>query len=138
MAVSTIWWLVAGACVALELLTGTFILLMLSTGPIAAAIAAHLGATVTVQLVVAALFSGSAVVLWRKLRKNPTPANANHDVNLDVGETVHVESWDEEGNSTVKYRGASWNVTLAEGSTPTAGPHKIVEVVGSKLIVKKL
>ena len=44
MAESTIWWLCAGAAVAVELLTGTFYLLMLATGLAAAAVAAHLGA----------------------------------------------------------------------------------------------
>ena len=32
MAESTIWWLLAGAAVALELVTGTFYLLMLAVG----------------------------------------------------------------------------------------------------------
>ena len=32
MAHSTVWWLVAGAAVALELMTGTFYLLMLAIG----------------------------------------------------------------------------------------------------------
>jgi len=50
MAESTIWWLLAGGLIALELLTGTFYLLMLSLGVAGAAIAAHLGASVTVQL----------------------------------------------------------------------------------------
>ncbi|MDO9198743.1 NfeD family protein, partial [Rhodoferax sp.] len=45
MAESTIWWVLAGAVVAIELATGTFYLLMLSVGLVAAAISAHAGAT---------------------------------------------------------------------------------------------
>ena len=41
MADSTLWWLLAGAAVAVELLTGTFYLLMFAIGLAAAAIAAH-------------------------------------------------------------------------------------------------
>ncbi len=38
---STLWWLLTGALVALELITGTFYLLMLAIGAAAAALAAH-------------------------------------------------------------------------------------------------
>ncbi len=51
MADSTIWWLLTGVTVAIELMTGTFYLLMFAVGLTAAAIAAHMGASATVQLV---------------------------------------------------------------------------------------
>ena len=43
MAESTLWWIVTGVLVALELATGTFYLLMLSLGAVASALAAHAG-----------------------------------------------------------------------------------------------
>lgn len=141
MAESTIWWVLAGAFVAVELLTGTFYLLMLSMGLIAAALAAHAGATAAIQLVVAAVVGGGSVLAWRSHKqKMPSalPAGANRDVNLDVGETVHVEVWGPDGTSSVKYRGANWSVSLIPGATPSPGLHRIVEVVGSRLVVKKL
>lgn len=140
MAESTIWWVLAGAAIAVELLSGTFYLLMLSTGMVAAAIAAHLGAPTSAQLVVAALMGGGSVVAWRRYKqKSPTalPANANHDVNMDIGETVHVDVWEPDATSTVKYRGANWRVSLIPGALPSPGLHSIVEVVGSRLVVKK-
>ncbi len=141
MAESTIWWVLAGAVVAVELLTGTFYLLMLSIGMVAAAIAAHLGATTSVQLVVAAVVGGGSVVSWRRYKQkqpSPAPASSNRDVNLDVGETVQVEAWERDGTSSVKYRGAIWSVSLVAGATPSPGSYSIVEVVGSRLVVKKL
>ncbi len=141
MAESMIWWLLAGAFVAVELLTGTFYLLLLSLGPVAAAIAAHAGATATVQLVVAAVVGGGSVVAWRsyKLRTSRTDATAtNHNVNLDVGETVHVDAWEPDGTSSVKYRGAQWRVSLLPGASPAPGIYSIVEVQGSRLVVRKL
>ena len=141
MAESTIWWVLAGAVVAVELLTGTFYLLMLSIGMVAAAIAAHLGATTSVQLVVAAVVGGGSVVSWRRYKqKQPpsAPASSNRDVNLDVGETVQVEAWEPDGTCSVKYRGANWSVSLVAGVTPSPGVHRIIEVVGSRLIVNKL
>jgi membrane protein implicated in regulation of membrane protease activity len=141
MTESTIWWLLAGTVIAVELLTGTFYLLMVSSGLVAAALAAHLGASSTVQLVVAALIGGGTVLAWRSYKQQKAsvaPASANRDVNLDVGELVQVQTWDPSGTSTVKYRGANWSVTLTPGATPTPGMHMIVEVQGNRLVVRKV
>ncbi len=137
---STIWWLLAGAMVAVELLSGTFYLLMLSIGPVAAAIAAHAGASLALQLAIAGAAGCGAILAWRNYKKTEpaTPASANRDVNLDIGETVQVDAWEADGTSTVKYRGAHWDVALVADAIPSAGRHRIVEVVGSRLIVKKL
>lgn len=139
MAESTIWWVLAGVFVAVEMLTGTFYLLMLSAGLFAGALAAHAGAAIPVQLGVAAAVGGIAVLGWRAYKKTIpiTPANSNSDVNLDIGETVLVDAWKEDGTSTVKYRGANWSVSLIDSTPPSAGLHTVVEVVGSRLIVKK-
>lgn len=141
MAESTIWWSLAGVVIAVELITGTFYLLMLSLGLIAAAVAAHMGATTTVQLVIAALVGGGSVLAWRHYKKkqpSTLPASVNHDVNMDIGETVHVQAWEPGGTCTVKYRGANWQVSLIPGATTSPGAHAIVEVIGSRLIVRKL
>lgn len=141
MTESTIWWLLAGSAVAAELLTGTFFLLMISLGMAAAALAAHAGATSVVQLLVAAVIGGGAVAacyLIRKKRSSNLAARADHNVNLDVGETVLVEEWNTDGTATVKYRGANWTVIQRPGSTPSVGPHRVAEVIGSRLLVDKL
>ncbi|MDO8317764.1 NfeD family protein [Rhodoferax sp.] len=141
MAESTIWWLLAGGLIALELLTDTFYLLMLSLGVVGAAIAAHLGASVTLQLVVAALLGGGGVVAWRSVKKHQPPAlpaGANRDVNLDIGETLHIDAWNEDGTSSAHYRGANWTVSLRTGAASSPGLHRIVEVVGSRLVVEKV
>ena len=141
MAQSTIWWLCTGAVVAVELFTGTFYLLMLGVGLAAAALAAHLGASLVAQFVIAAVVGGGAVFAWhvRQGRRPPSPAaGANRDVNLDIGETVHVDAWNPDGTATVKYRGASWTVIHRSGNTPSTGAHRVSEVVGSRLLVDKI
>ena len=140
MAESTIWWLLAGSAVAVELLTGTFYLLMLAVGLAAAALAAHAGGSQSVQFITAAVVGGGAVAAWHLLRpRQPAgPATANRDVNLDVGETVQVESWNGDGTATVKYRGAKWTVIPAPGGVQSTGPHRVREVVGSRLVVEKI
>ena len=141
MAESTLWWLLTGAAVAVELLTGTFYLLMLAVGLAGAAIAAHFGASLTVQLVVAALLGGGAVVGWhlvRSRRPSELAAGFNRDVNLDIGETVDVDRWKSDGTAQVRYRGSQWTVVNAPGTIPVSGPHRIREVVGSRLVVEQL
>ncbi len=141
MAESSIWWIMAGVAVAVELMTGTFYLLMLALGLVAAALAAHLGASTTVQLVLAALLGGGSVLVWRAIRsrqKGPAQAQANRDVNLDIGETVQVDTWRTDGSASVNYRGANWTVAHKGDASPAPGQHRIVEVVGNRLIVKKI
>ncbi len=141
MAHSTLWWLLAGAAIAVELVTGTFYLLMLSIGLAAAAVAAQVGVGFAMQMVVAALVGAGTVTGWRwykQAQPASPPASANRDVNMDIGETVQVESWNPDGTSQVKYRGANWAVSSASGGPLAAGPHQVVEVIGSRLVVRKL
>jgi membrane protein implicated in regulation of membrane protease activity len=141
MAESTIWWLLAGAAVAVELVTGTFYLLMLAIGLAAGALAAHAGAGTSVQLLVTAIVGSSTVAGWHLLRsRRPAdlPAQANRDVNLDIGETVHVDAWDAEGLASIKYRGANWTAQAAAGTLPATGAHRVREIVGNRLIVEKI
>ena len=138
---STIWWLCVGAAVAVELVTGTFYLLMLAVGLAAAAVAAHLGAGSVFQLLVAAVVGGGSVVGWhlrQGRRAAAPPASANRDVNLDVGETVYVDEWGADGTANVKYRGANWTVVHRSGNAPSTGAHRVAEVVGSRLLVDKI
>jgi membrane protein implicated in regulation of membrane protease activity len=139
MANSTIWWLLGGLAVGAELITGTFYLLMVAVGLAAAALAAHAGAGITVQLVVAALVGGGAVALWHLYRSQqpaPAAAAANRDVNLDIGETVHVELWRADGTAAVKYRGAEWTVVLEPGAVRSVGQQRVKEVLGNRLVVE--
>jgi membrane protein implicated in regulation of membrane protease activity len=141
MAESTLWWLSCGGAVALELLTGTFYLLMLATGFAAAALTAHLGYGLTAQVVVAAVVGGGAVVGWhvRQMQRNQqeAPAAANPNVNLDIGETIHIDAWNPDGTADVHYRGARWTAIHRTGVTPSAGRHRVAELVGNRLLVDK-
>lgn len=140
MAQPTIWWLLAGAAVALELLSGTFYLLMIAIGLAAAAAAAHLGLGLVGQMVVAAVFGGGAVVLWylkRDRNRTEPPANANVNVNMDIGETVQVSSWNLDGTAQVQYRGANWTVVHRAGVSPAPGSHRVSELIGNRLLVDK-
>jgi membrane protein implicated in regulation of membrane protease activity len=139
MAQSTIWWTLAGLVVIAELMTGTFYLLMISLGLAAAALAAHAGASTSAQMVVAALVGGGATLAWHFYKeKQPgvAPAQANRDVNQDIGATVQIDAWNADGSASVKYRGAQWAVVAAPGAIQAAGSYRVMEVLGSKLVVE--
>ena len=143
MAESTIWWLLAGTAVAIELATGTFYLLMMSIGMAAAAVAAHLGLPVTGQTITAAIVGGGAVALWHwrnsKMPQAPQ-ANANPDVHIDIGEAVQVDRWNADGTTSVKYRGALWTAILASPAPElqAIGQFRIKELLGNRLVIEKL
>lgn len=140
MAESTVWWLLSGALVALELFTGTFYLLMLALGLAAAALAAHAGLALSSQFVAAALVGLGAVVGWyqyKKRKPGDPSARAERSVNLDVGELIQVDQWQPDGSASVKYRGAMWRVILRPGTEQTTGAHRVVELLGNRLVVEK-
>lgn len=142
MSESTIWWLLAGVAVAVELVTGTFYLLMIAVGFVAGAIAAHLGLALVGQIVVAAVVGGGAVAAWHWQRSKspaPLPANANRDVNLDIGEPVQVSQWNPDGTATVKFRGANWTAVAADpGESGGIGNFRIKEMLGNRLVIERL
>lgn len=138
---ATVWWVLAGAIVAIELITGTVYLLLISLGLAAGAIGAHLGLPTSVQIWAAAAVGGGSVVIWRaykKARIPPAPLATAQDVNLDVGEVVHIDKWSDDGTSSAKYRGANWQVSLMQGEEALPGAYRIAEVAGNRLIVKKI
>jgi membrane protein implicated in regulation of membrane protease activity len=142
MSESTLWWLAAGLLVAVELATGTFYLLMLSLGLAAAALAAHLGADLTVQFVCVALVGGGSVIFWHlKRQRDPGSAHGNKDpaTNLDVGQRVHVSHWRSDGTARVQYRGSLWTARLQEpaspGQTTEAGDFLVRAVDGNELLL---
>ena len=137
---ATIWWLLAGSAVVAELLTGTFFLLMISAAMAAGALAAHAGAGVVVQLLVASVTGGGAVVAWysfKKRRKAASPKASNAALNFDIGETVMVVFWNPDATASVRYRGANWTVIRRPGEPAEIGAYRVLEVVGSRLLVEK-
>ena len=141
MSEATIWWVLAGAMVAIELVTGTLYLLLISLGLASGAIAAHLGLPMPVQIFVAAVVGGGSVVIWGAYKRARTPvatALPAQQINLDVGETVHIDKWSDDFTSSTQYRGANWQVSLMPGEAAVAGAYRIAEVAGNRLVVTKI
>jgi membrane protein implicated in regulation of membrane protease activity len=134
----TFWWVAAGIAVVAELGTGTFYLLMIALGLAAAGVAAQLGLAANAQLAVAAVVGAGATVAWhwRRARgKADGPVRSNRDVNLDIGERVHVDAWAADRTARVHYRGSSWTARLAPGAAAHSGEHVVSAVEGNWLIL---
>ena len=133
---ATLWWSAAGVAVAVELVTGTFYLLMMATGLAAAAVAAHLGLSSSAQIVAAAVVGGGATALWhwkRASQPRSAPVRENRDANLDIGERVFVAEWAADRSARVQYRGSAWTARLRAGAAANGGEHLITAVEGNWL-----
>lgn len=140
MADASTWWMLAGAAVVVELVTGTFYLLMLGIGMAAGALAALAGLGQSGQLLAAAFVGGGAVITWHFVHKRrfAQPSDANTNMNLDAGETVQVDAWAEDNTAAVRYRGTVWTAVPAGGTPQGTGLHKVRELSGSRLVLEKV
>lgn len=140
MAIQYWWWVGALGLGILELVSGTFYLLVLAAGCAAAGAVAVAGAPPWVQFVAAAIVSVAGAAWVRRLRTgapDPHPAGSNPDVLADVGERVWVEAWGDDGRARVRYRGTQWTAELAPGETVGPGAHLIRAVSGNRLILAR-
>ena len=139
---TTLWWLLAGTLVVLEMVTGSFYLLMLAIGLVAGALAAHVGWGLVAQLSTAGLVGVVAVAICYLIRRpaeGATSVLGLQSVNLDIGEVVQVDAWLPDGSAKVDYRGAQWAVIAANADQAfSPGPHRVVELKGNRLVVEKI
>ena len=135
---ATWWWMAAGVAVAVELVTGTFYLLMIGLGLAAGALAAHAGLNGNAQIVIAALTGGGATALWhfkRASHPQSAPVRENSDAHLDIGATVTVTHWNDDRTARVNYRGSSWTARLQSGAVMRSGAHVVSAVEGNWLVL---
>jgi len=132
------WFGLAALALVGEVGSGTFYLLLVALGFVGGGVAAALGAGLAWQLATCAGVALAGLLILRRtgfLKKREINAARNADVNLDIGQSVHIDAWSASGAARVRYRGATWQAELAAGSPRAAGRHVIVEVRGTRLIV---
>ena len=133
-----IWWMVlAFGLLILELVTGTFYLLVIALALAAGGIAGLAGAPFTLQLVVAAAVGFTGALWLRRARFGRLKTEGDDLQNLDVGQVVRVENWSASNTARTSYRGAAWDVVLAPGETAAPGDFVIQSVQGSRLVVAR-
>jgi len=126
------WWILAAVLVGAELVTGTFYLLAVGVAFAVGGVAAILGVELPLQLVVAGVVAVGATMVahkWRGARvPPPTPS-------LDLGQSVRVIDWKDDGTARVNYRGTQWNAELADEGASRAETMYIVGTRGSTLVI---
>ena len=129
-------WLVAGLIlVIVELMTGTFYLLIFGLSAIIASAGAWLGAPFHLQ---AALAAASALVGVVVMRKRRHVLQGHGSVSPDLGQIATFEAWtDEPGRQArVRYRGAPWDADVEGAGTILPGASlEVTAVVGTRLKV---
>src|SRR5580765_5424177 len=115
-----LWAILGLVLVIIELLTGTFYLLMLGIAAFGAALAAWLGQPFGVQAVVAAVVSaagcyGVHVYRAKNVKGQMAP--------IDAGQPASFENWVDQGarRARVRYRGASWDALVDGEDAVEAG-----------------
>lgn len=115
-----LWAILGLTLVIVELLTGTFYLLMLALAAFGAALAAWLGQPFSVQTIVAAVVAaagcyGVHVYHAKNVKEQMAP--------IDAGQPASFENWVDQGArlARVRYRGASWDALVDGEETVDAG-----------------
>ncbi len=129
-----IWLVAALVLVGAEMLTGTFYLLVIAVGAATGGAAAWLGASLATQFIIASVVGLVGVALLNRW-KSVQPSPETTEQSLDVGASVHVESWNEDGSARVLYRGTQWNARLVTAATPRTNPMYIQATDGSTLLI---
>jgi membrane protein implicated in regulation of membrane protease activity len=115
-----VWGVVGLVLVIVELLTGTFYLLMLGVAAFGAALAAWLGVEFGAQAIVATLISAIGCYGVHAYRaKN----QAQQMAPIDAGMPASFETWLDAGArlARVRYRGASWEARVEGGEAMEPG-----------------
>lgn len=137
VSVQWIWWIGVGVLAVAELMTGTFYLLMIALGFAAGAIVDLAGGALHLQIAAAAIVSLVLLIALRRSgfgRRQKRDVSTNPDVNLDIGATVIVAQW-QNRRARVPYRGADWDVALADGEPEDQRVYEVRAVRGNCLIV---
>lgn len=114
-------WAIGGLLlITVELLTGTFYLLVLAVAAFGAAAAAWLGQGLALQAVVAAILAGIGVYGVHLYRAKNA---ADQMPSIDAGQPASFEHWVDRsaGLARVRYRGASWEARLPVDATVEPG-----------------
>ena len=133
MAAYWMWWIVAAALIAAELLTGTFYLLVVGIAVAFGGVVAVLGWSSPYQWLTASILGVIGVVALERWKRGR--GRSPDQPPLDVGQMVKVQSWGPGRTARVSYRGSTWDAELASPETPQGETMYIAATRGSVLIL---
>jgi membrane protein implicated in regulation of membrane protease activity len=106
-----VWMLIGFALVIVELLSGTFYLLMLGIAAFGGAAVAYLGHGFEAQIILAAVIAAAGCYGVHVYRAKNSKEQMK---SVDAGQPANFENWVDEGGglARVRYRGASWDAHI--------------------------
>lgn len=142
MTYTTLWLILCGLCLIIEIFTVSFLMFFPGVGAFLAFIAALLGANVTVQSIVFVLSSAIMIIFIRplvtKLFKTKDVA-MNSNALIGKNGIVLKEIKGDEKIGQVKVAGEVWSAICEEGITIAKDSKiSVVSISGVKLIVKEI
>jgi membrane protein implicated in regulation of membrane protease activity len=131
---SYVYWFLSGLILlGLEMVSGTFYLLVLGIALFIGGGAALAGFGAPLQFALAAFSGIIGTVILRKLR--PARSAALDEQSLDIGQPVQVLTWHDNGTARVHYRGAEWDAETESADTPHDATLYIKALRGAILIL---
>lgn len=137
---ASVMWLITAVLLGIaELMASTFYLLVLAGAAVVSSGCAFMGVPFEWQIGIFAVLAIAGSVWVRRIRSIPTKSDATAHAlqNMDIGQTVDVTEWNDNGRATVQYRGAQWEVRALEPSERVPGSFVIERVEGSVLYVRR-
>lgn len=113
MATYLLWAIAGFVLIIVELVSGTFYLLVLGIAALVAAAAAYFGAALWMQVIAASAVALVGIYVVHR-RWSTRPRQGHSSNNLNIGQAVVLESWVDEASGTarIKYRGSSWDAKV--------------------------
>lgn len=131
-------WIVAGiVLVGVDMLIGTFYLIVMGIAAGAGAAAAWTGLSLGWQF---SIFAAATIVggLIVSRMRSSVPSQSEALQHPDEGQTVTVEKWRADGTTRVMYRGAQWTACANGEHSLEPGLWRIVKVEGTRLRIEPL
>lgn len=129
------WLLLGLALIVVELLTGTFYLLIIGIAACAGSLVAWAGGEFWLQALTVAVVAVAGSIM---VKRKKSVAGAPKDNQMDLGQSVVFEAWVNESQriARVRYRGADWDAEIPGADRVEPGAMLFVDAVdGSRLKV---
>lgn len=126
------WLGIALVLAAIEAATVDFVFIMFAGGALAGAVAAGLGASFPIQVVVAVATGILLLFTVRPIVKRQfMDGEMDHQIGASslVGRSARVLQAVTDGDGRIKLAGETWSARLAAGATSTVGPGEEVRVI---------
>jgi membrane protein implicated in regulation of membrane protease activity len=134
-----VWWAIAGiGLIIVELMTGTFLLLILGIAALAGAAVAYFGLSFWAQVLVAGAIASVGMIWVSRTHGEKLKTSRGKDEHtLDIGQMVELESWvsEADGIAKVRYRNATLDARVEGTRTPGGKMFYIRSMDGNTLHV---